>query len=106
MTLSDAYELQEMLKQCGDAAQISSLLDEYGEDSDTTVSEMILSALAAGKRFELKDEKAFLHGSMISCPDCGNSSPEKILSSIAGILSGSGEIHFGCCECGTQFSCK
>ncbi|MBQ9460315.1 MAG: hypothetical protein IJU51_00135 [Clostridia bacterium] len=104
MTLTDACELQELLKTCTDASRVSVILDEYGEDSDEETSEMIFGALS-GNTFTIDKGAPKISGVCIVCPKCGNSSPDKLLSSISELLSGA-EVHLGCCECGEQFSIK
>lgn len=104
MTLTDAYELQELLKKCSGTSQVSELLDEYGEDSDEETAGMIFAALGKNA-FNIINGTAMLSGTAIACPKCGNASPDKLLSSMTELFSG-GEVHLGCCECGEQFGIK
>ena len=95
MTLTDIEELRTQLLGCHSVQEIQQLLDDNGEDCDEATAQAIKLALA---------EPFFLTQKTVACPDCHNHAPDKILAGAAALLSGSKEVQFGCCECGTVFS--
>ena len=101
MTLTDIFELQKEIAPCKNPSDIQTLFDDNGEDCDTQTAQLILDS---ARKFTVSEQgNAFIKSELIFCPDCKNSSPDKILSNAVEVISISDIIHFGCCECGTMF---
>ena len=104
MILRDICELSLSLRECASAEEAGATLEENGEECDTATAETVFSYRKTSGGFLLSNDEAFYKGKKISCPDCKNSSPDKLIGSASELLSGSEAVHIGCCECGTQFS--
>lgn len=104
MILRDIIELMLNTDACSTAEETAKVLDEYGEDSDIRTAEAVFSAKDKRSGLVLSDDKSMLDGRKISCPKCKTCSPDKIICSASELLSGAETVHFGCCECGTQFT--
>lgn len=103
MILTDIYDLMQTLYGCSSSEETARVLDEYGEDCDAGTARRVFEAKGKRRSFELSEASASLGGKMISCPHCKTISPDKLIGSSAELLSGAAAVHFGCCECGTQF---
>ncbi len=104
MTLTDIYELKKQALSCKDSAGLARLLDDVGEDSDADTAEKMFERLKRSEDgFAWSEGSASLCGTVISCPNCKNSSPDKLLSNSAEILAIGENVHLGCCECGEMF---
>ena len=104
MTLTDIYELKKQALSCKDSNELARLLDDVGEDSDEiTAGKMFERLRKSEDGFEWSEEGASLRENVISCPNCNNSSPDKLLSNSAEVLAIGKEVHLGCCECGEMF---
>ena len=102
MTLTDIFELQKEIAPCKNPSDIQKLFDDNGEDCDTQTAQLILDS---ARKFTVSEQgNAYIKSELIFCPDCKNSSPDKILSNAVEVISISDIIHFGCCECGTMFN--
>ncbi len=106
MTLTDIHELLRQALSCPDTKSLTDLLDEFGEDCDDETVRILFSHLkqTGGKELAYHEEGCELSGQKIACPDCHNANADKLLSSFFEVLSGEKPAHFGCCECGTQFT--
>ncbi len=104
MILTDAYELKLRLADCKTVQETAKVLDEFGEDCDENTAKQVFEGINSQNGFELDDGGAKLRSERIFCPKCKNISPDKLLSSVSELLSGADNIHFGCCECGEQFT--
>lgn len=106
MTLSDINELLTEAEMCKSAEELMSLFDEAGEDTDCETNVKIFRKLSEKKKPALiiGEETAELNGSVICCPKCRNTSVYTLLGSAAEVLADAEALHFGCCECGTQFN--
>ncbi len=104
MTLTDANELRERLKDCQTEKEIITVLDEYGEDYEAEDATEIFAQCRKETGFVYGETACTLHGKVICCPDCRNTSPDTILAHSTELLSANGKTHFGCCACGTQFT--
>ena len=104
MILTAFYDLMLAVDGCPSQAETARVLDEYGEDCDAEAARRVFTAKGKRRSFELSEASASLGGIIISCPHCKTSSPDKLIASSAELLSGAESVHFGCCECGTQFT--
>ena len=104
MILTDIYDLMQIIDGCKSAEETAGVLDEYGEDCDAGTARRVFDAKGKRRSFEISENSATLGDRQISCPHCKTSSPDKLIGSSAELLSGAAEVHFGCCECGTQFT--
>lgn len=106
MTLTDIIELKEKILMCGDADEAAAILDEYGEDCGSDIALRVFDSVknTGEKKFSFTEAGALFCGGALKCPSCGNASPDKILSNSSELLSDDPDTHFGCCECGEQFT--
>lgn len=105
MTLSDISEFLQQAEQCTSQDELAGLFYEAGEDSDNMTNTLIFSMLSDKKKPSLSigEDLAALGDKVIACPKCKNTSVHTLLASAKEVLSNAKPLHFGCCECGTQF---
>ncbi len=109
MTLNDINELSMQIKECTSCNDVLRLFDDAGEDADENSVKVIFDICKGDKLYEFfkySEDACSIYTQMIRCAKCKNTSSNTLLASAAEILSAADEIHFGCCECGTQFSIK
>lgn len=107
MTLSDINDLCIEVRACESVNDALQLFYDAGEDADENTVKVIFELCKdceLYKNFSYADASCFIYEREIKCIKCKNTSPNTLIASASEILSLANEVHFGCCECGTQFT--
>ena len=107
MTLSDIEEFRAQAAECTSKEQLSALLEDAGEDYKPSQLDTLWERCQSGSldgAFLYSEENVKFNGLTAKCTKCGNTSPNILLASAVEVLSTAKTLHFGCCECGTQFT--
>lgn len=107
MTLSDIEEFRAQAAECTLKKQLSDLLEDAGEDYESDQLDILWDNCRSGAfdgAFSYGEDCVRFNGLTAKCTKCGNTSPNTLLASAVEVLSTAKTLHFGCCECGTQFT--